>query len=451
MTSAILNSRLQDANDMPDAFVDEGIMVNSAQFDSQPSAEGMKNIGDWLVEKGVGRWQTNFKLRDWLISRQRYWGAPIPIIYCKNCGVVSVPEKDLPVKLPKNVKFTGQGASPLANVKEFVELKCPKCNGKARRETDTMDTFICSSWYFYRYCDAQNSEHAFAKDKADTWMPVDQYIGGIEHAILHLLYSRFFAKFLFDLKLVPTDEPFSNLLTQGMVVKDGAKMSKSKGNVVDPDAIVDKYGADTARLFILFAAPPEKELEWSDKGVEGCYRFLNRVWRLVTEKSKHQTSNIKINPKSQLAKKSHQTIKAVSDDIERFSFNTAIAKMMELINEMSKAESIAKKSINALLIMLAPFAPHITEELWQQLGNSESIHLQSWPSFDPEIAKEKELNIVVQVNGRVRDTIQVAAEAADEEIKQKALASEKAKAFIAGKNIVKTIVVPKRLVNIVVK
>ena len=438
-------------SDLKEAFVDEGIMVNSAQFDGQPSAQGLKNIGDWLAEKGVGKWQTNFKLRDWLISRQRYWGAPIPIIYCDKCGIVPVPEKELPVKLPKNVKFTGEGASPLANVKEFVEVKCPKCSAAARRETDTMDTFICSSWYFYRYCDAQNSQQAFTKEKANTWMPVDQYIGGIEHAILHLLYSRFFTKFLFDLKLVPTDEPFSNLLTQGMVVKDGAKMSKSKGNVVDPDAIVEKYGADTARLFILFAAPPEKELEWSDKGVEGCYRFLNRIWRLVTAKSEARNHKSETNSKSQLTKKTHQTIRGVTDDIERFSFNTAIAKMMELINEMSKAESIDKDSIHALLIMLAPFAPHVTEELWQQLGNKESIHLQPWPSFDPEIAKEEKLNIVVQVNGRVRDTIQVGADAKDDEIKQKALASEKAKTFTEGKTIIKTIVVPKRLVNIVVK
>ncbi len=439
------------------AFVDEGIMINSAQFDRQPSSEGLKNIGDWLAEKKVGQWKTNFKLRDWLISRQRYWGAPIPIIYCEKCGAVPVPEKDLPVKLPKNVKFTGKGASPLAQIKEFVEVKCPKCKAPAKRETDTMDTFICSSWYYMRYCDAKNKKQAFAKDKVDTWLPVDQYIGGIEHAILHLLYSRFFTKVLYDLKLVPTDEPFKNLLTQGMVVKDGAKMSKSKGNVVDPDLIIEKYGADTARLFILFAAPPRKELEWSDQGVEGSFRFLNRVWRLVTENAECQKSNAELNAKSQLLKKTHQTIKGVTEDIERFSFNTAIAKMMELVNvyneHKNNSSEIRHSSfvIRNLLKMLSPFAPHMTEELWHGLGNKESIHKQPWPTYDPELAKESKLTIPVQVNGKLRDTVSVSAEASQDVIKEKALASEKVKNFIGDKKIIKTIVVPKRLVNIVVK
>jgi leucyl-tRNA synthetase len=392
----------------------------------------------------IGARKTKYKLRDWLISRQRYWGAPIPIIYCDKCGVVAVPEKDLPVKLPKNVKFTGKGGSPLAQVKGFVEVKCPKCQAQARRETDTMDTFICSSWYYLRYCDAQNKKQAFAKDKVNTWMPVDQYIGGIEHAILHLLYSRFITKFLFDQKLVPADEPFSNLLTQGMVIKDGAKMSKSKGNVVDPDEIVKKYGADTARLFILFASPPEKELEWSDKGVEGCYRFLKRIWRLVEEKTGGKADQ-------QLTKRTHQVIKAVTDDLNRFSFNTAIAKMMELVNEMAKAEKVETELLKILLQLLSPFAPYMTEELWSQLGNKESIHLQAWPKHDPALAKESEITIPVQVNGRLRDTIKVSAEAGQDEIKEKAQASEKVKAFTTGKNIVKIIVVPKRLVNIVVK
>jgi len=425
--------------DLKEAFVDEGIMVNSGQFDGQPSPEGLKNIGDKF-----GQWQIKYKLRDWLISRQRYWGVPIPIIYCDKCGSVPVPEKDLPVKLPKKVKFTGEGASPLTNVKEFVAAKCPKCKAAARRETDTMDTFICSSWYFYRYCDPKNSKQVFAKEKVDRFMPVDQYIGGIEHAILHLLYSRFFAKFLYDQKLVPTDEPFSNLLTQGMVVKDGAKMSKSKGNVVDPDHIVEKYGADTARLFILFASPPEKELEWSDKGVEGCSRFLNRVWRLATEK-------LEANPKSEIIKKTHQTIKAVTDDIERFSFNTAIARMMELVNELSKAGTADSAAIKALLVMLAPFAPHLTEELWNQLGNKESIHLQPWPEYNLELTKESEITIPVQVNGKLRDTITVAANASDGEIKKKALESDKVKGFTSGKTIVKTILVPKKLINLVIR
>ncbi|MBU1026461.1 MAG: leucine--tRNA ligase, partial [Candidatus Margulisbacteria bacterium] len=456
-----------DSNTMKEAFVDEGIMINSDEFDGLPSAIGHNNIGDWLAKKGVGQWKTNFKLRDWLISRQRYWGAPIPIIYCEKCGAVPVPEKDLPVKLPKNVEFTGKGSSPLAQIKEFVEVKCPKCKAKAKRETDTMDTFICSSWYYMRYCDAKNKKQAFAKDKVVDWLPVDQYIGGIEHAILHLLYSRFFTKVLYDQKLLPSDEPFKNLLTQGMVVKDGAKMSKSKGNVVDPDLIIEKYGADTARLFILFAAPPRKELEWSDQGVEGSFRFLNRVWRLATEKPEITNPKSETNPKSQLLKKTHQTIKGVTEDIERFSFNTAIAKMMELVNVYNEhknnsseiSHSFGPKSLRTrssfvirnLLLMLSPFAPHMTEELWRHLGNKESIHKQAWPCYDPELAKESELTIPVQVNGKLRDTISVATDAPEDEIKTKAQGSDKVKSFTAGKSIVKVIVVPKRLVNIVVK
>ncbi len=393
----------------------------------------------------IGTWKTNYRLRDWLISRQRYWGAPIPIIYCDKCGTVPVPEKDLPVKLPMDIKFSGEGASPLAQSKKFLEVKCPKCGAKAKRETDTLDTFNCSSWYYLRYCDPKNKKQAFDKKLADRWMPVDQYIGGIEHAILHLLYSRFFTKVLYDLKLVSCDEPFTNLLTQGMVIKDGAKMSKSKGNVVDPDAIIKKYGADTARLFILFASPPQKELEWNDKGVEGSFRFLNRVWRLATEKSHPQ------NPKSQLLKKTHQTIKAVTDDIEKFSFNTAIARMMELVNELTKSEKVEKGNIEALLLMLSPLAPHLTEELWHQLGNKDSIHEQPWPKYDPEIAKELEIEIPVQINGKVRDKIKIAADANKDTILTMAKSSEKVKSFTSGKQIAKEIYVPGRLVNLVVK
>jgi len=393
----------------------------------------------------IGTWKTNYRLRDWLISRQRYWGAPIPIIYCDKCGTVPVPEKDLPVKLPMDIKFSGEGASPLSQSNKFLEVKCPKCGAKARRETDTLDTFNCSSWYYLRYCDPKNKKQAFDKKLADRWMPVDQYIGGIEHAILHLLYSRFFTKVLYDLDLVSCDEPFTNLLTQGMVIKDGAKMSKSKGNVVDPDAIIKKYGADTARLFILFASPPQKELEWNDKGVEGSFRFLNRVWRLATEKSHPQ------NPKSQLLKKTHQTIKAVTDDIEKFSFNTAIARMMELVNELTKSEKVEKGNIEALLLMLSPLAPHLTEELWHQLGNKNSIHEQPWPKYDPEIAKELEIEIPVQINGKVRDKIKVAADADKDTILTLAKNSEKIKGFTSGKQIVKEIYVPGRLVNLVVK
>jgi len=437
-------------DELTEAFVDEGVMVNSGQFDGLKSSEGIKAISDWAEKQGFGEKVVNYKIRDWLISRQRYWGAPIPIIHCGNCGAVPVPEKDLPVKLPKDVEFTGKGESPLAKHRGFMETHCPKCGGPALREADTMDTFICSSWYFYRYCDPKNSQKAFDFEKVKYWMPVDQYIGGVEHAILHLLYSRFFAKVLYDLKLVPTDEPFTNLLTQGMVVKDGAKMSKSKGNVVDPDYIVEKYGADTARLFILFAAPPEKELEWSDQGVEGCYRFLGRVWRLITEKSKEQNPKAKTNPKFQTEKKLHQAIKSVTEDVERYSFNTAIAKLMELTNLFYESPP-NHEQIEIFLLLLSPFAPHIAEELWHVLGHKESIYLQAWPKYNPELAKETELTIPIQVNGKLRDTIVVSVNASEEEIKNKALTSEKIKSYLTGKQIVKTILVPQKLINFVVK
>jgi leucyl-tRNA synthetase len=427
------------------AFVDEGIMVNSAQFDGMKSLEALEAIGDRF-----GEWQVNYKLRDWLVSRQRYWGAPIPIIYCDKCGIVPVPEKDLPVKLPVDVKFTGEGASPLTQSKEFLATKCPKCGGPARRETDTLDTFNCSSWYYFRYCDPKNVSQPFDQEKVKAWMPVDQYIGGIEHAILHLLYSRFFAKVLFDAGWSNTDEPFKNLLTQGMVVKDGAKMSKSKGNVVDPDYIIEKYGADTARLFILFASPPEKELEWSDQGVEGSFRFLSRVWRLVTENPSPRGRGGRVDPQRvrALERKLHQTIKSVTDDIDRFSFNTAIAKMMELTNLFYELGP-DKESLKSLLILLSPFAPHLAEELWHQLGNNDSICSQPWPAYDPELARESEITIPVQVNGKLRDTIVVAAEAKEEEIKAKALASEKLQLYLAGKAIKKVIFIPGKLLNFV--
>ncbi|MBU1022619.1 MAG: leucine--tRNA ligase, partial [Candidatus Margulisbacteria bacterium] len=452
------------------AFVDEGEMLNSGQFDGQTSTEGIKNIGDWLAEKKVGTWKTNFKLRDWLISRQRYWGVPIPIIYCEKCGLQPVPDKDLPVKLPEDVEFTGKGASPLAKNKKFTETKCPKCGAKARREVDTMDTFICSSWYYLRYCDAKNDKTAFDKSKVDFWMPVDQYIGGIEHAILHLLYSRFFTKVLHDLKLTKESEPFKNLLTQGMVIKDGAKMSKSKGNVVDPDHIIEKHGADTARLFILFASPPEKELEWSDKGVEGSYRFLNRVWRLVTDQgpeTKDQSPAAAAPPSDQKLKQiTHKTIKSITEDIERFSFNTAIAKLMEFVNALypMRAEKSKLKewnaAIKALLLLLSPFAPFMTEELWAQIQRPEtgdqrletqSIHKQSWPKYDDSVLKEENIQIIVQVNGRVRDKITMAVNAAEDKIKETAQACEKVKTYTSGKNVVKVIYIKGKLVNIVVK
>ena len=446
--------KTQDLKTMKEAFVDEGIMINSGKFDGMKSSDAIKAITDWLAEKKVGSRETQYKLRDWLISRQRYWGAPIPIIYCKKCGIVPVPEKDLPVKLPKDVKLTGKGESPLAGSKSFVNTKCPKCSGQAKRETDTMDTFICSSWYFFRYTDPKNSKEPFDKKKAAYWMPVDQYIGGVEHAILHLLYSRFFTKVLKDAGYSPADEPFTNLLTQGMVIKDGAKMSKSKGNVVDPDAIIEKYGADTARLFILFASPPERELEWSDKGVEGCYRFLNRVWRLVTENPVTRNPQ-PVTRNKKIEQTTHKTIKSVTEDIERFSFNTAIAKLMEMTNKLYeyKNQEIGHGSwvMGHLLLMLSPFAPHLAEELWHILGNKTFILNEPWPGYDPKLVEEEELTIVVQVNGRLRDTVTVPSDAKEEEIKQKALASEKIKKFTGGKKPAKIIYVPQKIVNVVVE
>jgi leucyl-tRNA synthetase len=429
------------------AYTDPGVMVNSGQFNGIKSDEAVNAITDWLIGKGVAHRETNFKLRDWLISRQRYWGAPIPIIYCEKCGAVPVPDKDLPVKLPYGVKFTGEGGSPLSKSEEFANAVCPQCGGKARRETDTLDTFNCSSWYFLRYINPRQADRPFTFEDLKYWMPVDQYIGGIEHAILHLLYSRFFTKVLFDLKLVPVDEPFKNLLTQGMVVKDGAKMSKSKGNVVDPDYIVDKYGADTARLFILFASPPERELEWSDAGVEGSYRFLTRVWRLVTD------DNVKASgrsPLSDITKKLHKTIKGVTEDIERFSFNTAISKIMELANAM-QGQAFDKETAEKLVLLLSPFAPHIAEELWHILGNTKTITSEPWPKHDENLAKESEIEMPIQVNGKLRDKITAQAGISEEKAKELALNSEKIKQAVAGKTIVKTIFAGGRIVNIVVK
>ncbi len=440
------NSKKNEFNkELEEAFVDPGIMVNSGIFNGMESEEAIDKITDWLIEKGVAKRETNYKIRDWLISRQRYWGAPIPIIYCEKCGTVPVPEKDLPVKLPYNVSFTGEGGSPLSKSEEFVNTICPKCGGKAKRETDTLDTFNCSSWYFFRYINPTENQKPFNYDDLKYWMPVDQYIGGIEHAILHLLYSRFFTKVLFDLKLVPIDEPFQNLLTQGMVVKDGAKMSKSKGNVVDPDYIIEKYGADTARLFILFASPPERELEWSDSGVEGCYRFLAKVWRLIYNLELGQKENDEI-----VIQKLHKTIKGVTEDIERFSFNTSIAKIMELTNVM-QTNRFNKDTAAKLLLLLYPFAPHIAEELWHVLGNKDSIVNQTWPDYDPNLTKESEVEIPIQINGKLRDKVKAKTGISEEEIKSLALSSEKVKSYLKGKTIVKTIFAQGKLFNIVVK
>ena len=443
----------------------DGILVNSAEFDGMEMHEALAAIVEKAVKEGFGRRKVNYRLRDWLISRQRYWGAPIPVIYCDKCGEQLVPEEELPVKLPEDVNFEQGAVSPLAQSESFVHCTCPKCGGPARRETDTMDTFICSSWYYMRYTDPHNTHKPFAADKVNYWAPVDQYIGGIEHAILHLLYSRFFTKVLRDEKLLDFDEPFQNLLTQGMVIKDGAKMSKSKGNVVSPEEIIQKYGADTARLFILFAAPVERDLEWSDQGVEGAFRFLNRVWRIVAHFEDaikegiddYDRSTLTAEEKS-LRRTLHQTIKKVTEDVgERFMFNTAISAVMELVNafyafqEKPVHPGLVRELSFALVKMLAPFAPHITEELWSRMEGKGSVHDARWPKFDRAAIVEDEVEIVLQINGKVRDKLKVPANIEPQEMEKLALAQPKVVELTAGKTIVKVICVPKKLVNIVVK
>ena len=443
----------------------DGVLVNSAEFDGMEMHEALAAIVEKAVKEGFGRRKVNYRLRDWLISRQRYWGAPIPVIYCDKCGEQLVPEEELPVKLPEDVNFEQGAVSPLAQSESFVHCTCPKCGGPARRETDTMDTFICSSWYYMRYTDPHNTHKPFAADKVNYWAPVDQYIGGIEHAILHLLYSRFFTKVLRDEKLLDFDEPFQNLLTQGMVIKDGAKMSKSKGNVVSPEEIIQKYGADTARLFILFAAPVERDLEWSDQGVEGAFRFLNRVWRIVAHFEDaikegiddYDRSTLTAEEKS-LRRTLHQTIKKVTEDVgERFMFNTAISAVMELVNafyafqEKPVHPGLVRELSFALVKMLAPFAPHITEELWSRMEGKGSVHDARWPKFDRAAIVEDEVEIVLQINGKVRDKLKVPANIEPQEMEKLALAQPKVVELTAGKTIVKVICVPKKLVNIVVK
>ena len=444
-----------------------GMVVNSGKFTGMEMHEALKAISLEAEKLGFGKRTVNYRLRDWLISRQRYWGAPIPVIYCPNCGEVLVPEEELPVRLPEDVSFTAGAKSPLATSEEFLHCKCPKCGAPSVRETDTMDTFLCSSWYYLRYTDPKNAEKCFDKDANMYWGPVDQYIGGIEHAILHLLYSRFFLKVLRDAGLVDYDEPFSNLLTQGMVIKDGAKMSKSLGNVVSPEEILEKYGADTARLFILFAAPPERELDWSDTGVEGSFRFLNRVWRIIyafqsvlEQKVTSYDASALSEADKDLRRLLHGTIKKVTSDIEtRFNFNTAISAMMELVNGLYAYE--AKKQFNAGLVyealsslvkMLAPFVPHITEEIWKGVFDAESsVHDQSWPSYDEEALKVDNVEIVLQVNGKVRGRLVVPAAATKEELEAIALNDEGVKNAVGAATIRKVICVPGRLVNVVAK
>lgn len=456
-----------DPDKMESAYEEEGYLVNSGSFNGQPNKDAIKNITSYLEEKGLGRFRVTYRLRDWLISRQRYWGAPIPIIYCDVCGIVPVPEADLPVLLPMNVEFKPTGRSPLAECPDFVNTSCPVCGEPGKRETDTMDTFMCSSWYYYRYTSPRETDGPWDKAKVDYWLAVDQYIGGVEHAILHLLYSRFFTKVLNDLDLVSNQEPFTNLLTQGMVLKDGTKMSKSKGNVVSPEDIIARYGADTARMFILFAAPPERDLEWSDQGVEGCYRFLNRVWRLVEpladtlKKAPGRTAANLVGINREMRRITHKTIKKVTEDIStRFNFNTAVSAIMELVNalyqfkevpECDRDPAVLKEAVDSLLLLLAPFAPHITEEIWEATGHEGSVHLQSWPSYDPEAIVEDEITIVVQINSRVRDRMLVPTGLTAGEMQERVMKDPKILKLTEGKKIVKIIPVPDKLVNIVVK
>jgi len=452
-------------DEMEEAYVGDGKMVNSGLFNGLSNRDGLKEVASHLERNGEGQVKVNYRLRDWLISRQRYWGAPIPVIYCEKCGALPVPEENLPVMLPLDVEFRPTGESPLQYIPEFLNTTCHQCGAKAKRETDTMDTFVCSSWYFLRFADPKNEREAFNKEKVDYWMNVDQYIGGVEHAILHLMYARFFTKALSDFGLIDVREPFKNLLTQGMVLKDGSKMSKSKGNVVSPEEIIQKYGADTARLFILFASPPERDLEWSDQGVEGSFRFLNRVWRLVynylKDPRKDKTGfGVELSPADkELRRLLHATIKKVTDDIEqRFNFNTAISAVMELVNGLYHYREredqnmvLVKEAIDSLIVLLAPFTPHFCEEMWEATGHKDSVHRQPWSAYSEEALVADEIEVVLQINGKVRDRLMVPSQLGPKELETAVLAMDRAKAAMEGKTVVKVITVPGKLVNIVVK
>src|SRR5262245_22525017 len=486
-----------------EAYVGEGLKINSGFLDGRTISAAKRAAVDWLVARGLGEAKINYRLRDWGISRQRYWGAPIPILYCDRCGMVSEKEENLPVVLPRNVQLSGKGGSPLADVASFVNATCPRCGGRARRETDTMDTFVESSWYFFRYCSPRYEGGMFERHAVDYWMPVDQYIGGIEHAVLHLLYARFYTKVLRDLGLTKTDEPFLALLSQGMVIKDGAKMSKSKGNVVDPDDLIRTFGADTARLFSLFAAPPEKDLDWNDHGVEGGSRFLNRVWRFVLAHAEEiRASGITprvggdrviprasggaaggdhVTPRAsvgavggdvsspptftELRRVIHEAIARVTADIERdFHFNTAVSAIMELVNALyafeqasldgiSAAErgALLREGVETTLLLLGPFCPHVTEELWAQLGHGESLFRERWPEVDPAALTKNEVTVVVQVDGKVRSRLTVDVDAAEADVRRLALADERVRPWIASHQVARVVVIPNRLVNIVTR
>ncbi len=445
----------------------EGKLIDSGPFTGLTCDDAIKKMAAHAEKNGFGKATVTYRLKDWGISRQRYWGTPIPIVYCEKDGIVPVPAKDLPVILPDHVQITLEGGSPLGKVAEFVNARCPKCGGPARRETDTMDTFVDSSWYFYRYTDAHNSSAPFSREAATYWFPIDQYIGGVEHAILHLIYSRFWTKFMRDIGLVKNDEPVERLFTQGMVIKDGAKMSKSLGNIVSPDEMVKRYGADAARMYSLFAAPPDRDLDWQDTGIEGIQRFLGRVYRFVAKhhaaaKSSQNNDAALSSEARAVQRKLHQTIKRITTDFQgRWHFNTCIAAIMELVNELYAAEekiasgvipsSLLAGAQRDLVLLLAPFAPYLSSELWEMLGEKGSLLRAPWPQYDAELAKEDEIEIPVQINGKLRSLVVVPVDASQDTLRESALNHEKIKAAIAGKQIVKVIVVPSKLVNIVVR
>ncbi|MDP2981009.1 MAG: leucine--tRNA ligase [Candidatus Omnitrophota bacterium] len=463
-----------DAGRMKEAYIEEGVMVNSGQFNGLPNMDAVEKIADFMEEKKIGKKEVHYKLRDWLISRQRYWGAPIPMVYCGKCGMQPVDEKDLPVLLPKNVKFKPHGESPLKDAPEFVNTKCPECGGSARREIDTMDTFVDSSWYFLRYLSPKDDKKPFDKDLIDKWMPIDQYIGGVEHAILHLLYSRFIIKVLCDMGHVGFKEPFAKLFTQGMITKNGIKMSKSRGNVVSSDDLIEKYGADTVRLYTLFISPPEKDAEWNDRGVEGAWRFLNRVWRLIEDSCQlpaphpcgaGSAISCQLGENSvKLRRKTHAAIKKVTEDMEgTFHFNTAISSIMELVNETYDSKPFAERdnhpvrrtgavneAIQTIVILLAPFVPHIAEEMWQKLGNKESVFKAEWPMYDKNALSQSIIEFPIQINGKLRSKIEAPSEAGEDEIKKLVLKDSVVNKWLEGKAPKKIIIVKGKLVNLVI-
>jgi leucyl-tRNA synthetase len=465
------NGEAADASTLTAAYVDDGVLVNSGPWSGLTSEEARRRLTEEARARGIGEAAVQFRLKDWGISRQRYWGTPIPVIHCSKDGIVPVPDDQLPVVLPKVAQFTGRGDSPLAQVPEFVNTTCPSCGGPARRETDTMDTFVDSSWYFYRFADPHNDRRPFDPEKVRYWLPVDFYSGGVEHAILHLIYSRFFARVFRDLGMVDHSEPFKHLLTQGMVLKDGAVMSKSKGNVVDPDTMIARVGADALRLYVMFVAPPEKEVEWTDSGLEGSFRWLHRVWHIAQQWRPAVVSagETRLDPTALdaaergLRRKTHDTIRRVTADVDvRQQFNTAISALMELVNELyaftrrqeaqpsPSAALVVREALEALIVMLAPFAPHTAEELWEQFGHAGTLSAASWPRFDPEAAQAEEIEVPVQVNGKVRARLTVPPDTPDEEMERLALAHSAVQSYTRGKTVKKVVIARGRLVSIVV-